>query len=92
VDVRHRLMNYFAAIGAQEGRVFTLRDFNDQVMMDLFAAEERAGLAIALDAMIEAGVLRRASPTEYSLTPAGLSLVAVMRLNSYRRRTGTGGA
>jgi hypothetical protein len=77
--VTNDLMNYFAALGAAAGHNFSIRDFHSQVMMNTFAAEERAGLDLALAQLVETGVLRQASPTEYVLTPQGLLRVRAIR-------------
>ena len=64
--VQQRLMHYMRSFGSVPGRVFTLRDFNTQVMMNSFAPEDRV-LDAALAGMVEGKVLERRSPTEYVL-------------------------
>lgn len=65
---------------ARPGRVFGPRDFNTQVMMNIYAPEERAALAPVLRQLVDEAILRHVSPTEYEVTPAGLQ-----RLKSLRR-------
>jgi hypothetical protein len=77
--VKQDLLEYFGAIGASPGHRFTIRDFNQQVMMNVFAPSERACLDLALDELIEARVLEQVSETEYVLAPQGLGLVAELR-------------
>jgi len=71
-----RLLDYFAAIGARAGHVFEMRDINHQVMMNVFAADERAVLDAALDGLVAGGTLVRVSPTGWSLTDSGRERVA----------------
>jgi hypothetical protein len=77
--VKQDLLQYFGAIGASPGHRFTLRDFNQQVMMNVFTPEEREGLDLALREFIEAQILEQVSETEYVLAPQGLSLVIELR-------------
>jgi hypothetical protein len=77
--VTQDLMNYFAAIGAAEGHRFSMRDFHSQVMMNVYAPDERAVLDLALGELVDTAVLRQASPTEYVLTPEGLLSVRAIR-------------
>lgn len=74
-DIEARLMHYFASVGSTAGRTFGIRDFNTQVMMNAYSAEDREGLQPALDALIGTGVLFRVSATDYGLTPHGARLV-----------------
>ena len=80
-----RLVEYFTAIGARAGHVFELRDINLQVMMNVFAADERALLDAALDRLVADGMLLRVSATGCSLTAAGLEQVNCLRTDSGRR-------
>lgn len=77
-DVRQKLMEYFACI-AYRGRVYGLREFNTQVMMNVYDPHDRAALATALDELDAAGVIQRYSSTEYTLTDAGLALARHLR-------------
>ena len=78
-DVERRLMDFFAAMGAAPGHTFTIRDFNSQVMMNVYTPEDRACLGLALAALAEAGVVLATSPTDYCLTPEGLRRVRAIR-------------
>ena len=68
--LKQKLMMYMGSFGPAPGRVFTLRDFNTQVMMDAFSPEDRV-LDEALAALTSEGVVVRHSATEYQLTPEG---------------------
>jgi hypothetical protein len=73
--VKQYVMQYLASVG-NAGTVFTLRDFNSQVMMNVYAAEERAVLEVALAELVDAGILERRAPTEYVLTQDGRRITA----------------
>ena len=73
------LLNYFAAVAGRQGHVFELRDINLQVMMNVFAANERLLLDGALDGLVAGGVLLRVSPTGWSLTDLGLAGANTLR-------------
>jgi predicted transcriptional regulator len=55
--------------------VFTVRDFNSQVMAMTFDAAAREGLGEVLDELVASGLLERRAPTEYSLTDNGVAFV-----------------
>jgi hypothetical protein len=74
------LVTYIASFAPSRERVFTVRDFNSQVMAMTFDAAVRDGLAAALDELIAEGVLERRAPTDYSLTDKGLGFVRDHRL------------
>jgi hypothetical protein len=76
--LRQQLMHYFACVG-RTGRVYGPRDFNSQVMMNAFDPHDRAALDDALWEMVEAGVLQRSSPLEFTLTSAGLDQIRRLR-------------
>jgi len=78
-SVRLELLSYFATIGAEPERVYTIRDFNSQVMMNAYSPAERARLGQALAELLDAGILRQRSPTEYLLTAAGEAVVKAKR-------------
>ena len=78
-SVRLQLLDYFATIGAAPGRVFTIRDFNSQVMMNVYVPTERAALGYALTQLLDAGILRHSSATGYLLTAAGQSMIKAKR-------------
>ena len=77
-NLTRNLMNYFAALGASQGHVFTLRDINLQVMMNVFAPDERALLDVVLARLVAEGDLRRVSEPGYVLTDQGLNRVRLM--------------
>ena len=74
-NLTRNLVNYFSAVGARRGHVFTMRDLNLQVMMNTFAPEERALLDVVLTSFVHDGSLRRLSETSYALTDEGLRRV-----------------
>ena len=76
--ITEQLMDYFACVG-HPGRVFGPRDFNSQVMNNVFDAESRGALGIALQQLAEAGVLEAASPIAYTLTGGGFAMARRLR-------------
>jgi len=84
-NLTRNLMNYFAALGASQGHVFTLRDINLQVMMNVFAPKERALLDVALARLVAEGDLNRVSEPGYVLTDQGLNRVRLLRSNVAQR-------
>ncbi len=94
VKTKQDLMKYFAALGAAPGHLFSVRDFNSQVMMNTFAPEARDCLDTALRELCAEGVVTKQSATEYLLTPEGLALVHTLRGTREQRlaRAGSGGA
>ena len=77
-NVRHRLMKYMGSFAATPQRVFTVRDFNSQVMMHSFSPEDRV-LDEALADLVSSGVLEKQSPTEYTVTARGQQEIANLR-------------
>lgn len=73
------LMNYFAAIGANAHRTFSIRDFHTHVMMNAYAPQERECLGLALARLAEEGIVKPASATDYLLTRKGLNGLLAMR-------------
>ena len=70
------LVAYIASFHPGRDRVFTVRDFNSQVMAKTFDAEAREGLGAVLAGLVSRGILERRTPTDYALTDQG---VAAMR-------------
>lgn len=69
------LVTYIASFAPTRDRVFTIRDFNSQVMAMTFDAAAREGLGPALDELVAEGILERRAPTDYSLTEKGVAFV-----------------
>jgi hypothetical protein len=69
------LVTYISSFTPTRERVFTVRDFNSQVMAMTFDAAARDGLGVVLDELVAEEVLERRSPTDYSLTDKGLVFV-----------------
>jgi hypothetical protein len=78
-SVKLQLLDYFATIGAAPGYMFTIRDFNSQVMMNVYEPVERAALGYALTQLLDAGILRQGSATSYLLTAEGRAMVKAKR-------------
>ena len=78
--VEKRLLHYFATVRAQAGSMFTVRDFNNVVMMDAYTPEDRACLDEALRSLVGAGFIEMRSRTECRLTTQGVCEVATRRL------------
>lgn len=77
--VKRALMGYLAAVGSAD-HVFTTRDFNTQVLIQVYKPEERAGLDVALGDLIAAGLLAQESATQWRLTPAGVDQMRAMKI------------
>ena len=86
--ITEQLMNYFACV-ARPGQVFGPRDFNSQVMMNSFDAQERDNLAAALQELVVTGVLQATSPIEYTLTPHGFNTARLLRDGNRSAARGT---
>lgn len=71
-EVERRLLHYFATVRARAGTIFTVRDFNNVVMMDAYTPEDRACLQPALQSLERAGLLEIRSSTECCLTRQGV--------------------
>ena len=74
-NLTRNLMNYFVALNAPRGHVFTLRDINLQVMMNVYAPQERALLDVVLAGLVADGELSRTPDPGYVLTDEGLNRV-----------------
>ena len=72
-----KIMYYFACTHPR--RVYATRDFNSQVMADVFEAQDRATLGTALEELVADGVLEPCPPLEYRISDAGLALVRQLR-------------
>ena len=77
-NLTRNLMNYFVALGPLRGHVFTLRDINLQVMMNVFAPKERAMLDVVLARLVAEGDLSPVSEPGYVLTDQGLDRVRLL--------------
>ena len=69
------LTTYIASFSPSRERLFTVRDFNSQVMAMTFDAAAREGLGAALDQLVAEGILERRAPTDYTLTEKGVAFV-----------------
>ena len=72
-----RLMDYF--VSTYPRRVYATRDFNAQVMANVFDAQDRATLGTALEELAADGVLEPCAAVEYRITDAGLAVVRQLR-------------
>ena len=72
-----KLMDYFACTYPR--RLFGPRDFNSQVMAQVFDPRDRATLGTALEVLVEDGVLERCAPVDFRITDAGLALLRQLR-------------
>lgn len=72
-----KLMDYFACTYPR--RLFGPRDFNSQVMAQVFDPRDRATLGTALEALVEDGVLERCAPFDFRITDVGLALLRQLR-------------
>lgn len=74
------IVSYIASFSPTRERVFTVRDFNSQVMAMTFDAATRDGLGVSLEELVADGILERRAATDYSLTEKGLAFVRDHRL------------
>ncbi|MGZ5037825.1 MAG: hypothetical protein ACXWHB_06640 [Usitatibacter sp.] len=73
--LKNDVVSYITSFSPSRDRVFTVRDFNSQVMARSFDASARDGLAAVLDELVASGVLDRRTPTDYALTEKGIGFV-----------------
>ena len=76
-DTTRRLMAYFASTYPR--RVYGPRDFNSQVMANVFDPQDRATLGTALEQLLAAGFLETSPPNDFRITDAGLVVVRQCR-------------
>ena len=66
VKLKQQVLSYMASFGRAPGRLFTLREFNSQIMLHTYSAEERVLEAVLAD-LVKEGVLVQHSKTEFML-------------------------
>lgn len=74
-EVERKLMDYFVAVGGDRARLFSVRDFDTQVMMNAFAPDDRAMLQQAISSLVAANILAPFTRTDWQLTPKGLEAI-----------------
>ena len=77
--LKQDIVSYIASFVPTRERVFTVRDFNSQVMSKTFDATARAGLGEALQELVALGVFERRTPTDYALTAKGVEYMRERR-------------
>ena len=77
--LKNDLIAYIASFHPGRDRVFTVRDFNSQVMSKTYDAAAREGLGEALASLVTTGILERKTPTDYALSEQGVDFVRQRR-------------
>ena len=80
-DVERHLMNHFASVHVDDRTRFGVRDFNNLIMLNAFAAEERDCLRHALATLVRTGILETTDEIDYGLTAKGLLEVHERKLS-----------
>jgi len=71
-SMKKQILTYFGTISSPAHGSLTIRDFNAQLMSNMFNATDRDALAMALDELVKDGLLTERSPKTYGLTPRGV--------------------
>ena len=71
-SMKSQILTYFGTISSPAHGTLTIRDFNAQLMSNMFQAGDRDTLAAALDQLVASGLLVERSPKNYGLTPQGV--------------------
>lgn len=77
--LKRDLLSYIASARSSRDQLFSIRDFNSQVMSMTFDPVERDALAGALEELVASGILEQRSATDYALTPEGAAVVLGVR-------------
>ncbi len=70
------ILTYFGTISSPAHGSLSIRDFNAQLMSNMFQAGDRDVLAAALDELMAEGLLLQRSPGSYGLTAKGVAAAA----------------
>jgi hypothetical protein len=73
--LKRDLLSYMASTRSSPDHLFSIRDFNSQVMSKTFDPTERDALAGALEDLVSTGILVKRSATDYALTPEGRAVI-----------------
>jgi hypothetical protein len=71
-SMKSQILTYFGTIASPAHGSLTIRDFNAQLMSNMFQAGDRDGLATALDELVADGLLQLRSAGTYGLTAKGV--------------------
>lgn len=77
--LKRDLLSYIASTRSAGDQVYSIRDFNSQVMSMTFDAAERDALPGALEELVATGILEQRSATDYALTPEGAAVILGVR-------------
>jgi hypothetical protein len=72
-SMKNQILTYFGTISSPAHGTLTIRDFNAQLMSNMFQAGDRDALAAALDELVASGLLVERSPKNYGLTAQGVA-------------------
>ena len=83
-SLKSGILTYFGTISSPAHGSLTIRDFNAQLMSNMFQAGDRDVLAAALDELVAEGLLQMRTSGAYSLTPRGVEAAAAAKANKAR--------
>lgn len=78
------ILTYFGTISSPAHGSLTIRDFNAQLMSNMFQAGDRDALAAALEELVAEGLLQVKTAGAYSLTPKGVVAASEAKANKAR--------
>lgn len=78
------ILTYFGTISSPAHGSLTIRDFNAQLMSNMFQAGDRDALAAALEELVAEGLLQVKTAGAYSLTAKGVAAASEARANKVR--------
>jgi hypothetical protein len=83
-SLKSGILTYFGTISSPAHGSLTIRDFNAQLMSNMFQAGDRDVLAAALEELVAEGLLQVKTAGAYSLTPKGVAAAADAKANKAR--------
>lgn len=75
-NLKSAILTYFGTISSPAHGSLTIRDFNAQLMSNMFEAGDRDALAAALEELVASGLLQQRSAGTYSLSAKGVAAAA----------------
>jgi len=73
------LLDYIVSFRPSRDRVFTVREFNSQVMAKTFDTEARESFGSVLADLVARDILQQRTPTDYNLSEHGVAFVRERR-------------
>lgn len=75
-NLKSQILTYFGTIASPAHGSLTIRDFNAQLMSNMFQAGDRDALGTALDELVAEGLLQLRAAGTYGLTAKGVASAA----------------